>query len=109
MGIKSYNKLVRDRIPEIIRSKGGVPITSILTDEEYRVRLNEKLMEEVREYLEDQNIEELADIYEVILAILSIQNVSFEQMREIALVKRKERGGFEQKVFLKEVRGEENL
>ena len=64
--MKIYNKLVRDKIPEIINSDNGVAITRTLHDVEYLNELNKKLQEEVKEYLEADNIEELADIVEVI-------------------------------------------
>ena len=57
-----YNKLVRDKIPEIIKSEGTVPITHIASDEEYKQKLKAKFQEEVDEFLEDNNKEELADI-----------------------------------------------
>lgn len=63
-----YNKLVRDRIPEIIQAKGDVCVVRTLDDDEYRMRLKMKLMEEVMEYQESGSLEELADIYEVIRA-----------------------------------------
>lgn len=55
--MKVYNKLVRDRIPEIIKSEGRNVKIKILNDEEYRGELNKKLQEEVKEYIEDNNIE----------------------------------------------------
>ena len=66
--IKKYNKLVRDRIPEIIESSGRTCVTEILSDEEYLKMLDAKLDEELAEYHADQNIEELADLMEVIRA-----------------------------------------
>ena len=73
--MKEYNKLVRDKIPEIVISKNCKPVTRILSDEEYILELNKKLLEEVNEYLESNNVEELADVEEVILAILNVKNI----------------------------------
>jgi predicted house-cleaning noncanonical NTP pyrophosphatase (MazG superfamily) len=98
-----YNKLVRDNIPAIIKKNGGEPKTRILGDEEYKKRLDEKLQEEVAEYLKDDNVEEIADIYEVITAILKYKSVTFEEFEKVALEKRVKKGGFEQKIFLEEV------
>ena len=77
--MKICNKLVRDKIPEIINGKGTVAITRKLDDEEYLKDLNKKLQEVVKEYLEDNNFEELADIVEVIYGILNSKNVSIEE------------------------------
>lgn len=63
---KQYDKLVRDRIPEIIESSGGICVTEILSDEDYLRMLDAKLDEEMAEYHADRNIEELADLMEVI-------------------------------------------
>ena len=81
--MKIYNKLVRDKIPEIINSDNGVAITRTLHDVEYLNELNKKLQEEVKEYLEADNIEELADIVEVIYGILNLKNVSIEEFEII--------------------------
>ena len=70
--MKVYNKLVRDKIPDIIKAEGRTVKTRVLNDEEYRVELNKKLQEEVKEYLDDNNVEELADIVEVIYGILNL-------------------------------------
>ena len=103
-----YNKLVRDKIPEIINSDSRVAITRKLDDEEYLKELNKKLQEEVKEYLEDNNVEELADIVEVIYGILNSKNVSIEEFEKIRKNKVDRRGAFNKKIFLEKViEGEE--
>ena len=81
--MKVYNKLVRDNIPEIMIQNGAKPVTRILTDEEYLIELNKKLLEEVKEYLESENIEEIADIEEVLLAILNVKGIGESLIEEI--------------------------
>ena len=98
-----YNKLVRDNIPEIIKTTGKVVITHKAYQKEYQEKLNEKLKEEVNEYLEAENIEELADILEVIYAILDNKNCSKEKIEEIRKEKAKKRGSFNNKIILDEV------
>lgn len=101
--MKIYNKLVRDKIPEIINSDNGVAITRTLHDVEYLNELNKKLQEEVKEYLEADNIEELADIVEVIYGILNLKNVSIEEFEIIRKNKVEKRGAFNKKIFLEKV------
>ncbi|QQS19204.1 nucleoside triphosphate pyrophosphohydrolase [Candidatus Saccharibacteria bacterium] len=84
-------KLVRDKIPEIIASKGMVADVRILNEEEYMARLLDKLSEEYREFLEDMNIEELADMLEVIYA-LADEISSKESLEKIRQLKFAERG-----------------
>ena len=98
--MKVYNKLVRDKIPEIIKNNGDEPKTRILSDEEYLSELNKKLQEEMKEYLESGDIEELADLEEVLLAILDAKNISHEEFEKIRLEKVKKRGAFKNKIFL---------
>ena len=98
--MKIYNKLVRDNIPEIMIENGAKPVTRILTDEEYLIELNKKLLEEVNEYLESQNIEEIADIEEVILAILNIKGITRDNLEEVRKTKTLKRGAFNKKIFL---------
>ena len=69
MSIAEYHKLVRDKIPEMIREQGETPVFRILEQEEYLKELDRKLDEEIREYQEDKSLEELADVLEVMLAI----------------------------------------
>ncbi|MDD4531540.1 MAG: nucleoside triphosphate pyrophosphohydrolase [Candidatus Pacebacteria bacterium] len=97
-----YNKLVRDRIPEIIKSKGSLPITHIADDKEYWQKLKEKLQEEVNEFIQDENAEEMADILEVIDAIINFKNFSKEELEAIKNKKAEERGKFKDKIILDE-------
>ena len=98
--MKIYNKLVRDNIPEIMVKNGADPVTRVLNDEEYLKELNKKLEEEVQEYLTDGNVEELADIEEVLRAILDIKNVSYAEFEEIRKQKVLKRGAFKKRIFL---------
>ena len=98
--MKEYNKLVRDKIPEIINNDNRVAVTRILDNEEYLKELNTKLQEEVKEYLEDNNVEELAYIIEVIYGILDSKNVSIEEFEKVRLEKVNKRVAFKQRIFL---------
>ncbi len=100
---KIYKKLIRDKIPEIIKSKGKVPITHIANNGEYQQKLKEKLQEEVNEYLEDNNKEELADILEIIHAICDFENTNFNELELLRKDKFKKRGGFKDKIILDKV------
>ena len=98
--MKTFNKLVRDRIPEIIRGNGETPTVRILGDEEYGRELNKKLQEEVNEYLADENIEELADIEEVLRALISLKGVSYQDFDKMREEKCEKRGAFKDRIFL---------
>jgi len=97
---KVYNKLVRDKIPEIMMQNGAKPITRVLTDEEYLASLNQKLQEELKEYLQDGSVEELADLQEVLFAILDQKNISRDEFENIRKQKVLKRGSFSKKIFL---------
>lgn len=97
-----YNKLVRDKIPEIIKQKGGTALTHIADDEEYWVKLKEKLQEEVDEFSENSTREEIADILEVIDAICKFKNFNKKEVEGIKRKKNIERGGFKEKIILEE-------
>ena len=101
--IKKYNKLLRDRIPEIIESSGRTCVTEILSDEDYLRMLDAKLDEELAEYHADQNIEELADIMEVIRACAVARGYTLEQLEQVRAEKVAERGGFTKKLLRKKV------
>ena len=100
---KKYNKLVRDRIPEIIESSGKSCVTEILSDEDYLRMLDAKLDEELAEYHADQNIEELADLMEVIRACAVARGYTIEELEQVRTEKVAKRGGFAKKILLKEV------
>jgi len=100
--MKIYNKLVRDKITDIIEADGRIAKYRILDENEYRQELNKKLQEEVKEYLEDNNVEELADIVEVIYGILNSMDVSIKEFEKIRINKQEKRGAFEKKIYLEE-------
>ena len=102
--IIQYNKLVRDRIPEIIEASGKSCVTEILPDEEYLKMIDAKLDEELAEYHKDQNIEELADLIEVIYAAAKARGCTLEELERVRAEKAAKRGGFEKKILLKEVK-----
>lgn len=99
----AYNKLVRDRIPEIIESSGKTCSTEILSPEDYLRMIDAKLDEELAEYHKDQNIEELADLLEVIHAAVIARGYTLEDLEQIRAEKAAKRGGFEKRILLKEV------
>ena len=100
---KTYNKLVRDLIPEIIEASGKKCSIEILDDEEYLKAIDAKLDEELAEYHKDKNIEELADLLEVIYAATLARGYSLEELENIRLSKVKERGAFKNRILLKDV------
>ena len=103
---KVYNKLVRDKIPEIIVGNGGEPFTRILDEDEYKVELETKLMEEYNEVLlatGEERVEELADMLEVISSLAKLERKSLEEVIEVKNKKCDKRGGFEKRIFLEKV------
>lgn len=99
MNMESYNKLVRDKIPEILDTKNVSYEQRIASPEEYKVELIRKLEEEVKEFMEAGDIEELADIMEVLSALQTLSE--YEGVEEIQNKKREERGGFDKRIILK--------
>jgi predicted house-cleaning noncanonical NTP pyrophosphatase (MazG superfamily) len=106
--IKTYNKLVRDKIPEIIREKGDKPVTHTAVDAEYKAKLNDKLKEEVEEYIETEKNEELADIIEVIDAICQLEGMDKRELEEMRKQKADEKGRFDKKIILECVEEQDN-
>mgnify|MGYP000971012214 CR=1 FL=1 len=96
----TYNKLVRDGIPDIIRDSGKKCNTEVLDEERFFSELNRKLKEEVEEYLAELKVEELADIAEVIYALAKWHGVSKEELEDIRLKKKKQRAGLRVRLSL---------
>ena len=102
-----YNKLVRDKIPENIHSiKGRKAVWRVMTDEEYIKELNRKLLEESHEFIEENSIEELADVMEVIQSIMKAKKIKYEELKNVQDMKREKNGGFSNKIYLIEVEQE---
>ncbi|HLD17785.1 MAG TPA: nucleoside triphosphate pyrophosphohydrolase [Patescibacteria group bacterium] len=97
-----YDKLVRDRIPEIIQKKGETPVVHVADEAEYRRRLKTKLQEETEEFFAAENLEELADVLEVVYALRDLLTQNPKELEKVRLQKRKERGGFEGRIVLEE-------
>ena len=97
---KNYNKLVRDKIPEILEAKNIKCTHTVLSDEAYLDCLDVKLFEEVTEYDMDKSKEEMADILEVLMAIAKARGYEWSDIIAIQEKKREERGGFEQRILL---------
>lgn len=100
-----HSKLVRDKIPEIIRADGKRPKTRVLGDKEYLEALLKKLREECDELIADKNVEELADVHEVLIALAEALDIKHEELEKVRLDKAAKRGAFHQKIFLEEVKG----
>ncbi len=98
-----YNKLVRDKIPEIIEKSGNSCTVETLTDEKYIAMLDAKLNEELAEYQESKALEELADLLEVMGAVVKARGYTWNELTTLQKKKREERGGFEKRILLKEV------
>ena len=92
--------MVRDRIPEIIAAQGEKPIIQVMEHKEYIISLEKKLDEEVAEYHESKEIEELADVLEVIYALCEAQGHSVDELMTVYEEKHIERGGFSKRIFL---------
>lgn len=101
--MRVYNKLVRDNIPDICQSNGQTAYTSVLDDERYNIELRKKLSEEVQEYLDSREVEELADILEVAEALAACNGCTFEKLIEIKEKKAIKNGKFAKRLFLEKV------
>lgn len=105
----SLPKLVRDKIPQIIINKDGkIPVTRELNPEEYKAELLKKLQEEAKEVLEaedgDHRLEELADIMELVKAIAALDAATLDDIEKLRAKKAEERGGFQNRILLEEIR-----
>lgn len=98
-----YNKLVRDKIPDIIKANDKTAMTHIADDKEYWQKLKEKLLEEAREFGESEDPEEIADLLEIILALAEVKGLSREELEKERQEKASQRGAFKKRIILEEV------
>lgn len=96
----TYNKLVRDKIPQIIEASGKTCETEVLSDERYLEMLDKKLNEELAEYQQEKSLEELADLLEVLYAVAVARGYSLKELEQVRAEKKDKRGGFAEKIFL---------
>ncbi len=99
-----YNKLVRDKICDIIKLEGKTPVIRIADKEEYFPKLREKLQEEVDEFAESHEVEELVDIMEVVYALAEQKGISYEELERRRQRKADEKGTFAKMMILEEVK-----
>lgn len=104
----TYNKLIRDKIPQIIKANGKTPTTRILNEDEYLEELCKKTQEELTEYIEAKTkpdkLEELSDLLELINALAEHEGTTLEEIDKIRRKKAEERGGFQDRIFLQDVK-----
>ena len=98
-----YDKLIRDKIPEIIEQSGKKCIVEVMDNDTYIDYLDQKLNEELAEYQQDKSIEELADLLEVMYAVVVARGYSVAELERIRLEKSEKRGAFEKRLLLKSV------
>ncbi len=101
--MKGMGKLVRDKIPQIIEDQGRRCVIRILEPQEYRQCLHRKLDEELGEFHRDQNLEELADLMEVVLACTEELGHTPQELEQLRLAKAEKRGAFRQRIYLEGV------
>lgn len=107
--MKYVNKLVRDKIPQIIDNMEGRKSNyKILDNDEYLKELDKKLLEEAHEFIEDHSIEELGDLMEVILSIMEFKNISMNDVEKCRIIKKTDKGGFNNKVYLIDIKEDNN-
>lgn len=98
-----YNKLVRDRVPELIEESGRKQVSRTLNEVEYEQALMDKIVEEIEEYRISKNEEEIADIYEVLDCLVKLKDYEPMHIDYLRLIKREARGSFHKRILLEEV------
>lgn len=98
-----YCKLIRDKIPEIMEANGQKFTTRILDQEDYLQALDNKLGEELAEYQKSKSLEELADLLEVMQAVVTARGYTWEELTDVQEAKRETRGAFDRRIFLEDV------
>ncbi|MFA7708210.1 MAG: nucleoside triphosphate pyrophosphohydrolase, partial [Candidatus Pacearchaeota archaeon] len=107
--LKMSEKLVRDKIPEIIKKNNSIPKIHIADDKEYYQKLKEKLKEEVNEFIKEDTKEEFVDILEVMYAISDFKQFNKKEINKIRERKGKERGRCEKKIILEKTTEQKKL
>ncbi len=100
---KIYNKLIRDKIPEIIELTGKKCNVQVLHPSEFEEELNKKLDEVVREYLTSEDLEKLADVLEILYVLVEHHGCTMEDLEEIRFTKKEQRGSFSKKLLLQSI------
>ena len=103
MPVITYNKLVRDRIPDIIQKEGNGCTVELLKDDRFLEMLDKKLDEELAEYHKDQTLEELADLWEVIRAVVVARGYTLEDLEQVRAEKEAKKGAFKHHILLQQV------
>jgi len=103
MSKKTYNKLVRDKIPEIIKADGGIARTRVLNNEDYLEELINKLRLECDELEANRDVDDLADIQELVMAIAESLNIAPGKLAEVMAKKAVSRGAFKKRIYLESV------
>ena len=98
--METYDKLVRDKIPEIIHASGSFSNTHVANEGEFRTKLYEKLEEEAKELVAQPSVDEAADLLEVLLAVCELEGWSIESLGATRSTKRNERGAFTERIIL---------
>lgn len=98
-----HNKLVRDRIPDIIEASGKTCVVKVMSHDDYLRALDAKLNEELAEYQQSKSLEELADLLEVMGAVVKARGYTWDELTRVRKEKRNQRGAFDKRIFLKEV------
>ncbi len=99
----NYDKLVRDKIPNIIEMSGKICVSRIADDKEYRTKIFEKVQEELLEFESTPNVEEAADILEVVYALFDSYQLDINEIERSRVEKLYKRGGFEDRIILEKV------
>lgn len=100
----TYNKLIRDKLVAVMEGLGKKVSYDILSeDEDYLKELNKKIIEEANEFIEENDLSELADLFEVIYAIAELKDIDLDEVEKIRIEKRNKKGAFKDRIFLKTV------
>ena len=98
--MKTYDKAIRDGIPDIVRAEGKRCVVAQVSDDEFLGYMEEKLFEELHEYIESKSPEELADLLEVIYRVAELKGMDIDELETLRKKKRRERGGFTKNFIL---------